>query len=207
MARTAYGPTGYAYAPTRRLAALRRLQRLCQRRSRLLGLDKPPTNSAIGNRRPPKPSGPIADYLEQALTKLPPGVELEDGTICSELEEFALERELLLTEALLRETAQFVLRKCWRCGGDRIKRTTCVSCEGDGYFYDADGRLAAISRMQALRDTRIKLLGLDKPSPPRPATDRELDAFFEMLRMPSQKELEAELDKLIVGIPSQRTSD
>ena len=66
---TAYGPTGYAYPPTRRSAALGRINRLAWRRIRLLGLDKPPPTSATAHSRHPKRSGPIADYLERSFMK------------------------------------------------------------------------------------------------------------------------------------------
>ena len=205
---TAYGPTGYAYPPTRRMAALGRINRLAWRRIRLLGLDKLPPASATGNSRPPKHSGPIADYLERSFMKeLPARLDREDEVINDELAEFALERELLLTEALMREAAQIVLRKCEVCGGDDVQRTKCETCERTGYFYDPDRRLGAISRHGVSQDHRIKLLRLDKESPPRPASDPDLCAFFEMLQNASEEELETELETLIAGISNKPTSE
>jgi hypothetical protein len=67
--RTAYGPTGYAYPPTRRMAALGRINRLAWRRIKLLGLDKPPPKSSTGKPLAPKHRSPTADYLERKLKR------------------------------------------------------------------------------------------------------------------------------------------
>jgi predicted RNA-binding Zn-ribbon protein involved in translation (DUF1610 family) len=169
---TAYGPTGYAYAPTRRTTALRRIRHAAWQRVKLLGLDKPPPTSVTGTPRHPKPSGPIADYLEQSLRKELPGVELEDG-MSDVVAEFALEREVLLSEALMREAVEIGYRKCLACGGDEVQRVKCAACNRTGYFYGPDTRHAASSRIAAERDHRIELLGLDRQPPLRPATGGE----------------------------------
>lgn len=181
------------------LAAIGRIRHLAWRRTKLLGLDKLPPASAIGSPCRRKPSGPIADYLEQSLAKKLPGVELEDA-MAGELAEFALERELLLTSALMREAAQIVQRKCIACGGDQSRRVECDTCDRTGYFYNPGTRLKAMSRSGKVQAQRIKLLGLDKQPSHRPASDPGSVAFFEWLEKASDQELEAELERLSGGI-------
>lgn len=60
--RVVYGPTGYAFPPTRRMAALGRINRLSWRRIKLLRLHKPPPTSSTGQPLAPKYRDPIADY-------------------------------------------------------------------------------------------------------------------------------------------------
>jgi hypothetical protein len=197
-ADTAYGPTGYAYPPTRRTTALRRIRYAEERRVKLLGLDKPPPTTVTGTSRHPKLSGPIVDYLEQSLKKKLPGVELEDEEVTADLAEFALESELLLIDALIREAAQLALRKCWACGGDEAARAKCEACDRTGYFYRPDMRLVALTRIRRASGDRVKLLGLDK-KPLRPPVDPELAEFFEMLNNLSPDEVAAELEILRTG--------
>jgi len=223
--RTAYGPTGYAYAPTRRTAALGRINRLAWRRIKLLRLDKRPPTSSTGEPLAPKHRSPPADYLERKLNKELARLEREEGITpgqiaakagasrqrvdqiinatpegaperTDELAEFALERELLLTKALIREAAQILLRKCEWCEGDETQRTKCTTCARTGYVYRPDTRLRAIDRIADARDHRIKLLGQDREPPPRPGSDPGMGAFFEMLQKASDEELAAELEKL-----------
>ena len=127
--------------------------------------------------------------------------------INDELAEFALERELLLTEALMREAAQIIVRKCEMCGGDEVPRTKCDTCYGTGYFYGPDRRLDVIRRHGVSQDHRIKLLRLDKESPHRPASDPESIALFEMLHKISDEEIEAELGPLLAGSSNKPTSE
>jgi hypothetical protein len=67
--RVVYGPTGYAFPPRRRLAALGRINRLSWRRIKLLELDKPPQISSTGETLAPKYRDPIADYLDRNRTR------------------------------------------------------------------------------------------------------------------------------------------
>jgi predicted RNA-binding Zn-ribbon protein involved in translation (DUF1610 family) len=198
---TAYGPTGFAYPPTRRTRALRQIHHAAWQRIKLLGLDKPLPASATGNPRKGKPSGPIVEYLEQSLIKELPGIEREDG-VTGELAEFALERERLLTDALIRELAHIVLKTCDECGGDEAQRAKCWTCNRTGYFYGPDRRDAASRRIRSSQDHRIKLLGLDRETPLQRGSDPSLAPFFEMLRLASNEELEAELERL-VGKPTR----
>ena len=141
------------------------------------------------------------------MKELPTRLDRDDEVIYGELAEFALERELLLTEALMREAAQIVLRRCDVCGGDEVQRTKCETCHRTGYFYDPDRRIETISRHGVSQDHRIRLLRLDKESPHRPAPDPDLAAFIEMLQNASDEELETELERLTAGISNKPTSD
>lgn len=195
---TAYGPTGYAYPPTRRSAAIGRISSLAWRRIKLLGLDKLPPSSTTEGARHPKPSGPIAEYLEQSLAKKLPGVEVEDEWAGS-LAEFALDRELILTSAVMREAAHFIQRKCVACGGNESRRVECDTCDRTGYFYPPHTRLEAMSRQGNMQDQRIRLLGLHKQPlqpPHQRASAPDSVVFFQWLEHASDGELEAEVEKV-----------
>jgi hypothetical protein len=86
-----------------------------------------------------------------------------------ELAEFAVDRELLLIEATIREAAAILMRKCETCAGDLTLRALCKSCKRTGFVYPAHQRLAAIDRIGRAQGRRIKLLGLDREAPPQPA--------------------------------------
>jgi len=172
----------------------------------VLGLDKSAPTSATGTPRQPKPSGPIAEYLEQSLRKELPGVELVDG-MTDQHAEFALERERLLSDALMREAVELGYRKCLACGGDEVQRTKCEACNRSGYFYGPNTRDLASSRIAAELDRRIKLFGLDKHPPHRSALNSDQVAFREMLEKASDEELDAELERLRAGLPDNPTSE
>jgi predicted RNA-binding Zn-ribbon protein involved in translation (DUF1610 family) len=203
---TAYGPTGYAYPPSRRRAAVSRINQLAWRRIKLLGLDKPPPSSATGSPRHREPSGPIAEYLGQSLAKKLPGVELEDA-MAVELRGFALDRELLLLDMLMREAAHFLLRECIACGGDKSQRTQCDTCGRTGYFYDPATRVKAVRSSGRVQEQRIKLLGLDKQQLHWRASDPASVAFLRWLQKASDEELEAELEKLSAGSEDKATNE
>jgi hypothetical protein len=200
--------TGYANPPIERTKALGRINSIARRRIKLLGLDRQPPRSATGDSRTPNDDSPLTAYVVRKLKEELARLEGEEGMTFSdealqeamkrteELAQFALERELLLTDALIREAADIALQKCVGCAGREPQRANCKNCGGDGYLYDADERLKALNCIGNGGDHRIKLLGLDKESPSRPALDPGLAEFFEMLQSATNEELEAELGLL-----------
>jgi hypothetical protein len=197
--------SGYANEPIQRTQALGRIRSIARGRTRLLGLDRPTPRSASGGPPAPKTDSPLAEYVVRTLKEELARLEGEGGTTMSdaalqealeradELREFALERELVLTDALMREAADIALRKCAACAGREPQRANCATCGRDGYLYDADMRLKALDSIGRTRNQRIKLLRLDKQPPSRPPLDPDLAAFFEKLQTTTNEELEAEL--------------
>jgi transcriptional regulator with XRE-family HTH domain len=86
-----------------------------------------------------------------------------------ELAEFAFDRELLLIEAIIREAAEILLRKCEACAGAEERRGLCRNCKRTGFTYPPTRRLLAIDRIGRAQDRRIRLLGLNVEGGPQRA--------------------------------------
>jgi hypothetical protein len=119
-----------------------------------------------------------------------------------ELAEFAFDRELHLIEAIIREAAEIILRKCDVCGGDEERRAHCKDCKRTGYAYPAQRRLLAMDRIGPAQSRRIKLTGLDKSPQP---TSHPADAYYEMLQKLSDEEFEAERARFEAGLAARPT--
>lgn len=119
-----------------------------------------------------------------------------------ELAEFALERELLVIDATMREACAIFLRKCDACGGDEERRTQCRACKKTGFFYPVRDRLAAIDRCGRSQERRIKLLGLkctaqaqaQRTADPRDGRNRDHYAELEKL---SDEELDEQMRSMV----------
>jgi hypothetical protein len=120
------------------------------------------------------------------------------------LAEFALERELLLIEGLIREAAQILLTKCEACGGDEADRSKCETCEKTGYLYDADIRLEAIDRIGDAQDRRIRLVGANRYPTAPAASHPSRGPYVEMLQL-SDEDLAAERERLEVFLAAEST--
>jgi hypothetical protein len=205
--------TGYPNPPIERTKALRRINGIAQRRIKLLALNKPTPRPASGDPPPPKDDSPLTAYVVRKLKEELARLEGDEATISDEalqeaaertdqLAEFALERELLLTGALIREAAEIIVKKCAACADQQPQRANCKDCGRSGHLYNGNDRLTALKCISNAQEHRIKLLGIDRQPPPGLDPDPELAAFFDSLETATTEELEAEL-----GLPRSRTSE
>ena len=113
---------------------------------------------------------------------------------------YALDRELLLIESLIREAVLILTANCDACRCDTTKRSTCTTCNKTGFLYPPDARLEAIDRIRGASNSRIKLLHLDKLEPPVPHPARP---YYEMLQTLSDDELAEEVERLEAALAGE----